>query len=235
MTKIQIKEIKNKFVGQWLMKRTKLPFGRPARKVAFFLENFNLNGNRLYSPRTSGITYEIEKVLADLEVVPKETAEKYQQIFDSCHELSSCVSNERTHTREDGTPKRAFKPGKFAPALYSLKLKYPDYDCTAYVCPECGKIHLGKQIKKVNKTETPIMLKSTIKINEPKAERLKYPCVKIQKDNGLVVLFNSRRVGVCLQSGSLHKFPVGYFSESWLSSEDLAWSDFHGEITIKVD
>jgi hypothetical protein len=77
-------------------------------------------------------------------------------------------------------------------------------------------------------------MKSTIKIDEKKVEPPKYPCVKIQKDNGLVVLFSSKTVGVCLNTGKGFDYPVGYFSQGWLYAEAPEWSDFHGSITIKV-
>jgi rubrerythrin len=150
MTKAQIQEIREKFVGSWLMKKTKMPFGKDGHtgKVAFFLENLNIVAGQLYSSRRDSIIYPIEKVLLELETVTEETAQRYQKLFDSCREISPCVFTERAHTREDGKLKMALSVSNFAVALYSLKLKYPDHDCSAYVCPECGQIHVGKQAKK---------------------------------------------------------------------------------------
>jgi hypothetical protein len=77
-------------------------------------------------------------------------------------------------------------------------------------------------------------MKSTIEIDEKQVEKPKYPCVKIQKDNGLVVLFSSKNAGVCLHSGRVFDYKVGYFSQNWPYADHPEWSNFHGSITIKV-
>lgn len=68
MTKAQIQEIKDKFVGQWLMKKTKMPFGRDGhtKLVAFELAKIDVNNNQLYTKTCVGITYPIEKVLTKI-------------------------------------------------------------------------------------------------------------------------------------------------------------------------
>lgn len=76
-------------------------------------------------------------------------------------------------------------------------------------------------------------MKSTIKTKSLKSKP-KYPCVKIQKDNRMVVLFIASTKGVCLNEGKTVGYKVGYYSESWVASESSVWDDFAGEITITV-
>lgn len=67
--------------------------------------------------------------------------------------------------------------------------------------------------------------------HKAKSVEQSYPYIGIIDDMGLVVLFNNKREGMCLCSGtSGHK--IGYYSNSWSESE---FQKVNGEITLSND
>ncbi len=141
ITKELIRSIRSRFLNQWVMKKSKMPFGQDGKVVGGQLTRIDYGANKIYADFIHGL--EIGKIDC-LEIVSPEVVQQYQRLFDDSSVLSSSFPSDRAHLTESGQPKRGFKPHDFQTALYWLKLKYPKHNCCAYICPECNQTHLGK-------------------------------------------------------------------------------------------
>lgn len=124
------------------MKKSKMPFGSEAKFVVFKARQINFHDDDIHFGNGVVIPINLFNVL---EVVRPVVALKYHKLFKESAILSESIPSQRVHLTEDGWLKHQFENNRFQVALYSLKLKFPQYICSAYVCRECGYIHLGKQ------------------------------------------------------------------------------------------
>lgn len=88
-----------------------------------------------------------------LKRITQEEAERLNKVWLESQLISEVdPKSVRTHLREDGREKVSYEieGGKWQVPLYSLKIKYPDKKFQAYVCPECGKVHIGKILENVS-------------------------------------------------------------------------------------
>jgi hypothetical protein len=136
--------------GQWICKKSLMPFSDGKNNPAIFVEDFQKHKNKRGKGYNVIIGSKGEKIILNrrhegnlIKVIKEQEAQRLNLLFEKCGELSP-QSGTRTHFREDGSEKKVFNENNFKEALYRLKIKYPDKECGAYKCEQCGGIHLGK-------------------------------------------------------------------------------------------
>ena len=151
--KQKLELLKKQFLNNWVVKKSKNPFKRGKRKPAFYCRKITLNLDNTFS-FGNGTVFKTGNLAPDpsefLETVSKEEAQRLNKIFyeTTCSLVldSEEVELKGCHFREDnGQEKIGYRLDNYQIPLYRLRFKYPDSVCSAYKCPSCQKIHIGKK------------------------------------------------------------------------------------------
>ena len=149
----KLKRLKEMFLNKWIVKKSKNPFKSGKRKPAFFCRKITLNRDNTFS-FGNGTVFKTGNLAPDpsefLETISEEEARRLNKIFyETTLSLvlnSGEVELKGCHFREDnGQEKIGYRLDNYQIPLYKLRLKYPDSVCSAYSCPTCQKIHIGKK------------------------------------------------------------------------------------------
>lgn len=139
------------FLGQWIAKKSRKPFCSGSQPPAIFVSNITFdkghNFHTIRIGRKKGLRIQNDSETEHIEVIQQEEARTLRKIYRESGILSETEQTQTSHTRENGEKKRDFTKSNFQAALYDLKRMFPDFDCFAYICAECGAVHLGKKEK----------------------------------------------------------------------------------------
>lgn len=146
---VEMKERLKAFENKWVAKKSRLPFGSGdgKQKPAFYQRKISHDKRHNSFFFRNGKAFRVLlNEIDNYEVVSKEEALKLNKMFHESKVVSECKESlDNVCIRMDtGMPKMKFPPNGFQRALYTLKLKCPDKICSAYVCPVCKSIHIGK-------------------------------------------------------------------------------------------
>lgn len=148
----KLQKLREKFLDEWIVKKSRMPFKTGNRNIAFFCREINFNRDNTFS-FGNGTVYKSGKRAPDplefLEAVSEDEAKQLNALFYQvrCTQLVDFdASNFDCHTRQDtNQDKVAYEADEYHAALFRLKVKYPEHNFVAYQCPLCEKIHIGKQ------------------------------------------------------------------------------------------
>ena len=149
----KLKKLNDKFLKKWIIKKSKNPFTTGNRNPAFFCHKITINkdntisfgnGTRFKSSKNGPDPFEF---LAD---VSKDEANHLNNLFSKTCSTplieSESIELDSCHVRKDnGVEKLAYTLNNYQIPLYKLKLQYPQNECSAYECPICNNIHIGKK------------------------------------------------------------------------------------------
>jgi len=150
-TKLQ--KLNNKFLNKWIIKKSKNPFTTGNQKPAFFCHKITINRDSTIS-FGNGTRFKTSKKGPDpfefLIDVSKDEAQHLNKLFsETCSASlieSKSIELDSCHVRRDnGAEKLAYTLDNYQEPLYKLKLRYPQNECSAYECPVCNNIHIGKK------------------------------------------------------------------------------------------
>lgn len=142
-----MKERLSEFNGKWIAKKSRNPFGEKAPAFFFRAPRHDKKHHRFFI-RNDGKSFPVCTMRVNqLEIISKEEAKRVNKLFWESNKLLKDlpVSDDICIRQETKEPKKRFSTCNFQNALYTLKRKYPDKICSAYVCPVCGFVHLGKK------------------------------------------------------------------------------------------
>jgi len=72
-------------------------------------------------------------------------AKRLQEIWDDCILKEHVdVEGREPCSRADGQSKKEVKPNEVQSKLFEIRMKRKDFSFQAYICPECEKIHIGR-------------------------------------------------------------------------------------------
>ena len=77
------------------------------------------------------------------------------------------------------------------------------------------------------------MIEVNVKEKEKTVEKIEFPVLMKSLNNGIIVLFTSETIGVCVDKGDSKNY-IGLYSDSWIEcTSQKNWEKFEGEITLK--
>ena len=77
------------------------------------------------------------------------------------------------------------------------------------------------------------MIEVNVKEKEKTVEKIEFPVLMKSLNSGIIVLFISETIGVCVDKGDSNKY-IGLYSDSWIEcTSQKNWEKFEGEITLK--
>lgn len=143
------REINQLFQNQWIAKKSRRLIGVGGKKISpvFYCDLIQFIDHEcllFWFDFKLRVRCKQSNIGSIYEVISANEALRYAKLWHDSSVISPNLPSERVHLREDDQPKRQFRLDDFQPALYALKCKYPAQNCMAYVCSECGAIHLGK-------------------------------------------------------------------------------------------
>jgi hypothetical protein len=151
--RFKLQRLNNKFLNKWVIKKSKNPFKTGNQKPAFFCNKITINRDNTIS-FGNGTRFKTSKNAPDpfefLIDVSKEEANHLNKLFHEtfCAPLikSENIELDSCHVRRDnGVEKLSYTLDNYKEPLYKLKLQYPQNECSAYKCPICNNIHIGKK------------------------------------------------------------------------------------------
>ena len=77
------------------------------------------------------------------------------------------------------------------------------------------------------------MIEVNVKEKEKTVEKIEFPVLMKSLNSGIIVLFTSETIGVCVDKGYSTRH-TGLYSDSWIEcTSQKNWEKYEGEITLK--
>lgn len=212
-----IQSLKSSFEGEWIAKKSRLPFLGYRKAPAFFCEQVRFESN--WIDFGSGVRFKYAanapKPQIFIEAIPADYAEYLNQTFKAALKAPivdvEAVTVDGCHIRKDnGAVKVAYSDTNYHDALYRLMVLYPDHDCKAYRCPVCNHIHIGKQPKvelptKKDFNDTPLAIGDTIAYIMKKNVSARSSTSFLRK--GTIIAFTEKMVTIKSGDETLRRLP----------------------------
>lgn len=141
--------VQNIKIGDYIRKNNLVTFGReedskPVIKVISLKEMTGKKGG-FRSYLVNGIYQVLPK---DITIIDEEEARRIMSIWEDSANISPIINeteNTKCFREDNGMPKVTYhgKKGWQRP-LFNFRMKNPLGGFQAYICPECGKVHIGK-------------------------------------------------------------------------------------------